>query len=265
VAEFTERARKSTLKFGSQLSLVMFRALSIASLVVCAGSLLPANAGGLLKKSAPKMIEVPAQPVFYSGVELKFVPESPARKQRIVNVGPWTIGARVGDGKPSDRRLNLYIVAPGKQYQLPDHAEFNHNLVINSLPKEDKQAEYDVWWALVLDPTLEADFQDEHELILAAQGRFEPSRNYDVKQAPSFAILQRFLKIHDNTDLQEYSRADKTLPRVLIVPAKFAIRASVESMPAAEPPTQQTEAPGSPADALETPASSAQPASAPQN
>jgi hypothetical protein len=243
----------------------MLRALSIASLALCAGSLFPANAGGLLKKSAPKMIEIPAQPVFYSGVEIKFVPESPARRQRIVNVGPWTIGARVGDGKPSDKRLNLYIVAPGKQYQLSDHAEFNHNLVINAVPKEDKQAEYDVWWALVLDPTLEADFQDEHELILAAQGRFEPSRGYDVKQAPSFAILQRFLKIHDNTGLEEYIREDKTLPRVLIVPAKFAIRASVESMPVAEPPMQQTEAPDNPKDAVETPTGSELPASSPQN
>lgn len=243
----------------------MLRALSIASLALCAGSLLPANAGGLLsKKSAPKMIEIPAQPVFYSGVELKFIPESPVRRRRIVNVGPWTIGARVGDGKPSDKRLNLYIVAPGKQYQLSDYAEFNHNLVISALPKEDKQAEYDVWWALVLDPTLEADFQDEHELILAAQGRFEPSRNYDVKEAPSFAFLQRFLKIHDNADLEEYFRADKTLPRVLIVPAKFAIRASVESMPEVEPSTQQTELPESPADAIATPPSSEQPASPPQ-
>lgn len=242
----------------------MFRALSIASLVVCAGSLLPANAGVLLKKSAPKMIEIPAQPVFYSGVELKFIPESPARRQRIVNVGPWTIGARVGDGKPSDKRLNLYIVAPGKQYQLSDYPEFNHNLVINAVPKEDKQAEYDVWWALVLDPTLEADFQDEHELILAAQGRFEPSRDYDVKQAPSFAILQRFLKIHDNTDLEEYFREDKTLPRVLIVPAKFAIRASVESMPVPEPSTEQTQPPEPPQDTVATPTSSEQPATPPQ-
>jgi len=155
-------------------------------------------------------------------------------------------------------------VAPGKQYQLSDHAEFNHNLVINAVPKEDKQAEYDVWWALVLDPTLDADFQDEHELILAAQGRFEPSGNYDVKEARSFAFLQRFLKINDNTDLEEYFRADKTLPRVLIVPAKFAIRASVESMPVAEPPTQQTQAPEPPADTLATPAASEQPAKSPQ-
>ena len=248
----------------------MLRALSIAGLVVCAGSLLPASAGGLLsKKSAPKMVEIPAQPVFYSGVELKFVPESPARRQRIVNVGPWTIGARVGDGKPSDKRLNLYIVAPGKQYQLSDHAEFNHNLIISALPKEDKQAEYDVWWALVLDPSLEADFQDEHELILAAQGRFEPSGTYNVKEAPSFAFLERFLKIRDNSDLEEYLREDKTLPRVLIVPAQFAIRASVESMPVAESTAPSTEPAASPTDSQATPAptlpaSSEQPASTPQ-
>jgi hypothetical protein len=239
----------------------MLRALSIASVVLCAGSLIPANATGLLrKKSPPKTVEVPAQPVFYSGVELRLVPESPAPKQRIVNVGPWMVGARVGDGKPSDKRLNLYIVAPGKQYKLDDYAQFDHNLIISALPKEDKQAEYDVWWALILDPTLQTDFQDEHELIIAAQGRFKPSRTFDVKEAPSFSFLQKYLGIRTNSDLEEYYREEKTLPRVLIVPAKFAVRAAVESVPQPEAPANADGA--TPAPETETPAGTAKPSEA---
>ncbi len=246
----------------------MLRAFSIASLVLCAGSLLPAGAAGLLnKKSPPRLIQIPAQPVYYSGVELRFVPETPVRRTRVITVGPWTIGGRVGDGKPSDKRLNLYIVAPGKQYQLPGESEFDHNLIISALPKEDKQAEYDVWWALVLDPTLNADFQDEHELIIAAQGKFTPSHTFDVKQSPSFAFLQKYLKISDNTGLAEYFR-DGTLPRVLIVPAKFAVKAGVESVPAPEPAQQTEAAPGSPATPAAEPrsqdSSASQPGSSPQ-
>jgi hypothetical protein len=225
----------------------MLRALSIVGLVLCAGSLLPAGAAGLLnKKSPPKMIEIPAQPVYYNGVELRFVPETPVRRTRIITVGPWTIGGRVGDGKPSDKRLNLYIVAPGKQYQLPGESEFDHNLIISALPKEDKQAEYDVWLALVLDPTLKADFQDEHELIIAAQGKFTPLQTFDVKQSPSFAFLQKYLNISDNTGLAEYFR-DGELPRVLIIPAKFALKARVESIAVPEPAQQTEAAPASPA------------------
>lgn len=241
----------------------MLRAFSIVGLVLCAGSLLPAGAAGLLnKKSPPRLIEIPAQPVYYSGVELRFVPETPVRRGRIITVGPWTIGGRVGDGKPSDKRLNLYIVAPGKQYQVPGESEFDHNLIISALPKEDKQAEYDVWWALVLDPTLQADFQDEHELIIAAQGKFTPSQTFDVKQSPSFAFLQKYLKISDNTGLAEYFR-DGELPRVLIIPAKFAVKAAVESIPVPEP-AQQTESAPTAAEPPSSNPSASQPAATPQ-
>jgi hypothetical protein len=134
----------------------------------------------------------------------------------------------------------MYIVAPGKQYQLQDYQAFDHTLIISALPKEDKEAEYDVWWALVLDPSLEANFQDEHELILAAQGRFAPSKNFDVKETPSYAFLRRFLNVQNNVDLEEYFRPDRTLPRVLIIPAKFALRARVESVPQPETPVTPT-------------------------
>jgi len=151
---------------------------------------------------------------------------------RPVTVGPWRLGARVADTKPRDQRLNLYLVAPGTQYHLEGSEEYDHNAVVNALPAEGKSREYDVYWALVLDPKLKTDFRNEHDLILAAQQSFTPGDLFELEDIPSDFLLRTYLKIDSLEELEKFRRRDRTLPRVVIVPAGFAITASA---PAAAP------------------------------
>src|ERR1041385_6776413 len=82
-----------------------------------------------------------------------------------VTVGPWRVGPRVPDTKPRDKRLNLYFVAPGTQYHLDGSEDYDHNAIINALPEAGRSREYDVYWALALDPKLKTDFRNERQLI----------------------------------------------------------------------------------------------------
>src|SRR5438874_10729018 len=102
-----------------------------------------------------------------------------------VTLGPWRLGTRVLDPKPRDKRLNLYIVAPGTQYHLEAADEFDHNAIINALPEPGKSREYDVYWALVLDPRMHTDFRNERDLIIAAQASFTPGDLFEVDDLPS--------------------------------------------------------------------------------
>ncbi|MDP9268347.1 MAG: hypothetical protein M3P27_08505 [Acidobacteriota bacterium] len=158
-----------------------------------------------------------------------------------MTLGPWRLGTRVLDTKPRDQRLNLYIVAPGTQYHLDGAEDFDHNAIINALPEPGKSREYDVYWALVLDPHLHTDFRNERDLIVAAQASFVPGDLFEFEDVPAAAFLRNFLKLGSLEDLQRYRRKNRALPRVIIVPAGLAITAAAP--PAAPEPATPTATP----------------------
>lgn len=149
-------------------------------------------------------------------------------KEKSATVGPWRLGAKVGESKPHDNRLNLYIVVPGDDFQSENDntALYDHNRVINMVPKEGGEAEFDVYWAVALEPHLTRDFHSEAELLAAAQRRFVPGDLFEVKDAPGAAFMREVLLIDSLAELQPQRRKDGSLPTVLILPAGFAIRGS---------------------------------------
>jgi hypothetical protein len=146
--------------------------------------------------------------------------------QHPFSIGPWQFGARVSDRKPRDKRLNLYLVAPGTQQHAEGYEEFDHNDVINALPPADAVVEWDVYWVIVLDPALRQDLRSEQDLIVEAQEGFVPGDLFEFQDLPGQAFLRGFLEIDSLAGLAPYRRTDGELPRVIIVPAGFAIRAS---------------------------------------
>lgn len=158
----------------------------------------------------------------------------PLRSGQRFRVGPWDFGPRSSDTRPRDRRLNLYLVAPGVQQHADGWEDFDHDLVINALPKGEEPAEFDVYWAIVLDPALQAGFAGEHDLLHARQERFLPHDLFEFSDIPGHAFLRAFLKIESLHGLAAYRRSDSSLPRLLIVPAGAAVRMSVSPSAAAE-------------------------------
>jgi hypothetical protein len=153
--------------------------------------------------------------------------------QRPFTIGPWQFGTRVSDRKPRDKRLNLYLVAPGTQHHAAGYEDFDHNDVLNALPPADAVVEWDVYWAIVLDPTLRQDLRSEQDLIVKAQEGFVPGDLFEFQDIPGQAFLRAFLGIDSLDGLAPYRRRDGRLPRVIIVPAGFAIRARA-ALPEAE-------------------------------
>lgn len=158
--------------------------------------------------------------------------------QQPFSIGPWQFGARVSDRKPRDHRLNLYLVAPGTLHHAEGCEEFDHNDVINALPPEGAVVEWDVYWVIVLDPALREELRSEQELIVEAQKRFAPGDLFEFQDIPGQAFLRAFLDIDSLDALAPYRLNDGQLPRVIIVPAGVAIRASAaeQAGPEAEPP-----------------------------
>ncbi|MGH9492706.1 MAG: hypothetical protein ACRD2K_04325 [Terriglobales bacterium] len=163
----------------------------------------------------------------------------PEQGQQPFSIGPWQFGARVSDRKPRDKRLNLYLVAPGTQHHAEGWEDFDHNDIINALPPEGAVVEWDVYWAIVLDPALRQDLRSEQELIVKAQEGFVPGDLFEFQDVPGQAFLRTFLNIDSLAGLAPYRLKDGQLPRVIIVPAGFAIRASAAPPEAAggETPT----------------------------
>jgi hypothetical protein len=89
---------------------------------------------------------------------------------------------------------------------------------------------WDVYWALVLDPALKLDFTGERELLLAAQEEFLPDQIATLEDLPAVGFLRTYLHIDSLAGLDSYRREDGTLPRVIMVPAGMAVRASVTGL-----------------------------------
>ena len=166
--------------------------------------------------------------VYHDGDDLIFTPEA-AGTRKVASIGPWNLGTRLGDDyKPADKRLNLYVVVPGTQYRTPDKTEYDHNLVINKYTVDGKARDWDVFWCLILDPALRPDLRSERELLMAKHQTFRPATLFDFKDIPSHAIMAERLGIKSMADLKQYRLKDGSLPRLLILPARLAVRATAD-------------------------------------
>jgi hypothetical protein len=176
-------------------------------------------------KPAPKVLHL--DQAYFAGKLVKFhsVPE---KDGHALVVGPWYLGTRV-TSKPSDKRPNLYFVFPGTEHRVSNRPDYNHNEVLSAVP--DAPSDFDVWWVVVLDPTVKDDFTSEQQIILATQETFTPSEDFTFEQIPSAGFLRSFLKVTDVEGLEKYRRPDGELPRVAIVRAGFAVNALAEEMP----------------------------------
>lgn len=188
--------------------------------------------GGLLWAAAPPPDSRLLEAVYLDGEEKRLILADVAKP---VTVGPWRLGTRVSDTKPRDKRLNLYLAAPGTQYHLEGSEGYDHNAIVNALPADGRSREYDVYWALALDPKLKTEFRSERELIIAAQTTFSPGDLFEFDDVPSDFLLRTYLKVDSLETLEKFRRRDGTLPRVIIVPAGFAITASAPPKAADEP------------------------------
>ena len=165
--------------------------------------------------------------VYHDGEDLIFTPES-AGTRKLASVGPWNLGERLGDDKPADKRLNLYFVAPGKQYRAPGKPEYDHNLIVNKYTVDGKPRDWDVFWCFILDPALRPDLRSERELLMAKHQTFRPSAQFEFKDVPSHALMAERLSVKSMADMKRFRRKDGSLPRLLILPARLAVRATAE-------------------------------------
>jgi hypothetical protein len=87
--------------------------------------------------------------------------------------------------------------------------------------------EFDVYYALLLDPRLRIDVKSERELLLATQEDFVPGDLFEFDDLPSADFLRSVMQIGAVSDLRRFRKRNGALPRVAIVPAGFALRAAV--------------------------------------
>jgi hypothetical protein len=167
--------------------------------------------------------------VYHDGSYLVFAPEITGT-HRPARLGPWDLGERLrpDEEKPRDKRLNLYVVIPGGQYHSASHPEYDHNLVINKYPSDHKAREWDIFWCLELDPSLPTDLHSEHDLLQAAHQRFQPSASLALREIPASAVMAERLSVNRVEDLKRFRHKDGSLPRMLIVPAHLAVRATAQ-------------------------------------
>jgi hypothetical protein len=194
--------------------------LRAARRLFCAGVLLVP----VLCPAADPMPAERATAAFHNQKAVQFTPEIShfGRKLRVGNV---LLGQLLPGKKPADDRPNVYITIPGNQYGATPGAP-GFTLVLNELPRKEGTVDWDVYWALRLDPALEIDITGERELILTAQESFVPAAAVSFGDLPAAAALREYLHIDSFAGLDGYRRPDGALPRVLIVPAGFAVRAS---------------------------------------
>jgi len=165
--------------------------------------------------------------VYHDGDDLIFTPEI-ASTRKLASLGPWELGERLGDSKPADKRLNLYVALPGLQYHAAGRPEYDHNLVVNKYTVDGKPRDWDVFWCFILDPTLRPDLRSERELLIAKQQTFRPADLFDIKDVPSHTAMAELLNVKSMSDLRRFRHKDGTLPRLLILPARVAVRGTAE-------------------------------------
>ncbi len=177
----------------------------------------------------------PMSTAYHDGVSVPVVIEPGTRHQRVLTFGPWQLGVLPPDRRPRDKRLNLYVAVPGKQHHIDGWDDYDHNMIINAVPKSDDAVEWDVYWVLTLDPHMYEDVRSERDLLIAAQTRFLPGDLFEFDDIPADTVLRDYLHIRSLEDLRIYRQKDGTLPRILVLPADCVVRMKVEEE--AAPPT----------------------------
>ena len=168
-----------------------------------------------------------AKPIvaYHDGSRILLAPQVTG-KRPMAKFGPWELGERLKDSNLREKRLNLYVVFPGRQYRSMLHRRYNHTLVINKYTVDGKPREWDVFWCLVLDPSLHKDLRSERDLLAAAQERFRPAHDLKVRRIPSHQVMAEELNVSSVDDLRRFRDKDGSLPRVLILPAHLAVKAT---------------------------------------
>jgi len=186
------------------------------------------------KPAAKPVPKVHLENAYYAGDLLKVHSGPYEGGERTLVVGPWNLGPRVSP-KPNDKRPNLYFVLPGTLHHIDGDARYDHTEILSAAPDDPK--EFDVYWAVVLDPALKEDFNAERQLLLAAQESFSPGDDFTFDQIPSAKFMESMLKISSLDKLAKYRRPDGSLPRMAIITAGLAVRLSVEK--SEEKPAEQ--------------------------
>ena len=199
-------------------------------ITVCVAAAAVATAAAIPPRSPSK----PVTKLYLDGREVSFIAQPGTSALNRFEIGPWRFGRKIRDPKPKDKRLNLYVVSPGKQYELSGTGAFGFNCIVNALPKPGAEVEWDIYWAVVLDPALAGvDLKNEKDLIVATEAEFAPAEDFSPSQAPGHELLHRYLKIDSAAGLQRFRRQSGNLPRVIIVPVGIVLRARVEDEAAA--------------------------------
>ena len=181
---------------------------------------------GTLGVAASPMESVRPLAAYHNGREIVFTPV--AADTHLAAVGPWTLGHRLIENKPQDRRLNLYVVVPGGQYRSQLHPEYDHNLIVNKITPFQAR-EWDVYWCFILDSSLSADIRSERELLVAAHENFRPADLFDFVDIPAHEVMAREISVKAMADLKKFRHKDKSMPRVLIVPARLGVRGTAKA------------------------------------
>lgn len=166
---------------------------------------------------------------YHDGAGILFSPKATGTR-RPARFGPWNLGERLEatDEKPRDPRLNLYVIVPGSQYHSPTHPEYDHNLVVNKYTVDNKPRDWDIFWCLALDPNLPPDLRSEHDLLLAAHQSFFPPEFFSIQDVPANGVMAEKLYVTEIEGLRRFRHKDGSLPRMLIIPARLAVRATAE-------------------------------------
>ncbi len=192
----------------------------LACALLCAGTVFAAA-----RARRPVAITPPAYEAYYEHVPLTLTLSPPGVGQHHFAFGPWRLGARLRDGRGSDRHPNLYLIMPGEQHRNLDGGdEWDHNAVLGTLPPDGRDIHFDLFWAIILDPTLH-DVRSERDLLVAGEASFTPGDLFEFDDIPSAQFLREFLQIETLSDLASYRRKDGRLPRLIILPAGYSIKA----------------------------------------
>jgi len=176
---------------------------------------------------AAPMASVKPFPAYHDGEKVVFSPEHTGTN-RLASFGPWNLGERLSEGKPLDNRLNLYVVVPGGQYHSAARPEYDHNRIVNKYTVDGKVREWDIFYCFVIDPALNNDLRSETDLLMAAHQTFVPADLFEISDVPANSMMAEKLGVTSLADLRRYRRKGGGLPRVLIVPARLAVRATAE-------------------------------------